>query len=278
MTIDSGCTLKVLVVADIHLREAKLEALAEVVSDERPDLITLNGDILDVGQTYRRQVTSTVCAGMLSAMPVRDSIFTRGNHEDENWLEFLAAWPLETRPLTVLHGSSAQMGPLSIIGFPCLIGNAAPFEMSLPAINGDESPSFLEDPAQTDTWLPGVIRRLGPSSRALWLMHEPPSGTPLSERCGPISGNPEWLEAIDRFSPRLVICAHDHLTPLKNRRWHHRIQETVCVNVGQGDEDQLHYSVVDLEFRQRTPCLPSKMEVRAYPWAESVSVIPNSNP
>jgi len=124
---------------------------------------------------------------------------------------------------------------------------------------------LLDRPGAIETWLPRLTRKHGPPSRALWLMHEPPCGTPLSERAGPVSGNPEWLEAIERFSPLLVLCGHDHNSPRWNRRWHCRIQDTVCVNVGQDDSDELGYAVVELEFPRPTPCLPAGMVVRAHP-------------
>jgi len=106
-------------------------------------------------------------------------------------------------------------------------------------------------------------------------MHEPPSGTPLSARLGPVSGNPEWAEAIARFSPHLVLCGHDHVTPMKNRRWHCRRGDTVCANVGQNDSEDLCFVVVEMTFPQRTACPPAKTVVRAYPWGEAVTVLPD---
>jgi hypothetical protein len=59
---------------------------------------------------------------------------------------------------------------------------------------------------------------------------------------------------------------------MQQRRSHCRIQDTVCVNVGQDDSDDLCCAVVDMTFPQRTSCLPTEMVVRAHPWGESVIV------
>ena len=273
-TTDESRIVKVLVAADVHLRRRKLEALGAAVSKDKPEVVALNGDLLDVGATYRHQVGVRDCAALLSGLPPCEIAIVRGNHEDANWLDFLAAWPLESRRLTLLHGSCAQHGPLTILGFPCLLGNQVPFEVSLAVVDGERCPPLLDRPAEIETWLPRLIRARGPPARALWLMHEPPSGTPLSERTGPVSGNLEWLEAIERFSPLLVLCGHDHNSPRRNRRWYCRIQDTVCVNVGQDGSDGLCHAVVELEFPRPTPCLPTWMVVRAHPWGESLCVLP----
>src|SRR5713101_804590 len=50
---------------------------------------------------------------------------------------------------------------------------------SLPCALGDEI-WYLHGresvPLETDLWFPQILRRFGPASRTLWLMHEPPRG------------------------------------------------------------------------------------------------------
>ena len=107
---DESCSVKILVAADVHLRRRKLEALGAAVSKEKPEVVALNGDLLDVGATYRHQVGARDCAALLSGLPPCELVIVRGNHEDANWLDFLAAWSLESRRLTLLHGAAAQRG------------------------------------------------------------------------------------------------------------------------------------------------------------------------
>ena len=57
---------------------------------------------------------------------------------------------------------------------------------------------------------------------------------------------------------------------MQQRRSHCRIQDTVCVNVGQDDSNDLCYAMLEMMFPRRTPCLPTEMVVRADPWGESV--------
>jgi len=68
-TTDGRCSVKVLVAADVHLRRRKLEALEAAVLKERPEVVALNGDLLDVGTTYRHQVGARDCAALLSGLP-----------------------------------------------------------------------------------------------------------------------------------------------------------------------------------------------------------------
>jgi hypothetical protein len=188
-------------------------------------------------------------------------VFVRGNHEDEAWFLFAEAWKALGRPLHALHGEVFARGPMMIVGFPCSMGDENAFL-------GNRAPL----PIESEGWLPGVMLSAGPASRTLWLMHEPPTGTPLSERGSLVEGNPDWVTAIERFSPWLSIAGHDHITPIRSNCWHHRIGQTTCVNVGQTDHGPLHYCLVEAEFESQLPSLPAKMQVTAYPWHETLAL------
>jgi len=108
--------------------------------------------------------------------------------------------------------------------------------------------------------------------RTLWLMHEPPTGTRLSQKGTVVAGNPNWNNAIERFSPWLTISGHDHQTPLKNKCWHHKIGQTVSINVGQSDSGPLHYCLVEAEFTGNRISLPAKLKVTAYPCEQSLTL------
>ena len=81
--------------------------------------------------------------------------------------------------------------------------------------------------------VPKLISKQGAAARTFWLIHEPPTRTPLSRKEGPLAGNPQWNDAIERFSPWLTTSGHDHESPLANKCWYCQVGQTVCVNVGQ---------------------------------------------
>lgn len=89
---------------------------------------------------------------------------------------------------------------------------------------------------------------------------------------GPIAGNREWTDAIHRFSPWLVMCGHDHMTPVRSRTWNHRVGNTLVVNVGQPHDGERRHALVKAEFAADEAGLPRAMRVRAMPCGESVDL------
>jgi Icc-related predicted phosphoesterase len=253
--------LTLLTVTDLHRRAVLFEALSEAVAERKPDILALVGDFLHAFNDEQGRVTTEECARLLSKLPCPEIVFVRGNHESANWLFFAEEWRKSGRPLHALNGEVFVRGPLTFVGFPCLMGDETEF------IGGREP--LAMDPAE---WLPKVIRRTGSAARILWLMHEPPAGTPLSSPASVVEGNLEWVWAIKHFSPWLTISGHDHLTPIHSDRWHHRIGQTICVNAGQTVSGPLHYCLVEVAFRSVSPSLPTRMAVTAYPWEETVSL------
>jgi Icc-related predicted phosphoesterase len=249
-----------LTVTDLHRSAGLLMELREVVAQSKPDIVALVGDFLHAFDDNGGRMTVEDCAGLLSKLPCAEIVFVRGNHEDDAWWLFAEAWNKGGRPLHALHGQVFTHGPLTILGFPCHMGDETAFL-------GDRKPLGY-DP---DEWLPEVILPTGRAARTLWLMHEPPSGTPLSKLGSVVEGNLEWVQAIERFSPWLTISGHDHRTPIKSKRWNCRIGQTTCVNVGQTDNGPLHYCLIEAEFESASPSLPTRMVVTAYPWQETLS-------
>ena len=211
--------IKILTVTDLHRVRVLYEQLARAVESHQPDIVALVGDFLDAGGEHADQFSTAECAAFLSRLACKEVVFVRGNHEDSNWWEFLAAWQATGRPLHALHGSTFVHGPLVIVGFPCLMGDETAFVESLHDGHAP-APHLDSDPA---VWLPKVLLPHGPAARTLWLMHEPPAGTPLSKAGSVVEGNQEWVTAIEQYSPWLTISGHDHVTPRKTKRWHHRL-------------------------------------------------------
>jgi Icc-related predicted phosphoesterase len=251
--------VKIITVADIHASQKHYEYLAKAVATHRPDVVALVGDFLDATGKTDGKLTVEDCARALGDMPCAETIFVRGTHEDSAWWRFAHEFEKSGRELHLLEGACFTYGPLVMVGFPCL------------ALQGDGLGADL--PADPDKWLPGVLRPHLPSARSLWLMHEPPDPTPISDHCGPLSGNVEWRLAIERFMPKLVVFGHDHQTPIRTKHWNCHLGPTTCVNVGQTENGPLHYALVEMGFPQNSPCMPRSIKVTAYPVGKSLEVL-----
>jgi Icc-related predicted phosphoesterase len=250
----------VLTVSDLHQSRKLYEELTKAVALHKPDVVAVVGDCLHAGEDFKDRLTVQQCAATISALPA-EVVFARGNHEDENWVEFAKHWRCTKRPLVALNGEAFKTGPLVIVAFPCMLG--------------DES-HFLEGrdplPYDTEEWLLPLLRLHGAPARTLWLIHEPPKGTPLSQAGSVVEGQQEWTDAIERFNPMLVVSGHDHITPQKTKRWHCKIKNSTCVNIGQSDHGPLHFTLVKAKFASASPCLPSAVEVTAFPANETICI------
>lgn len=147
----------------------------------------------------------------------------------------------------VVHGEAFVHGPLVIVGFPCLLGDEDAFRGDRPTLE-----------IEPDTWLRPLLKRYGSAIRTLWLMHEPPLGTPLAPEFGVIAGYSEWMEAVEWIEPKLVVFGHDHNTSIRKKIWHHKLEcGTTCINVGQ--KSPLRYTVIEMTFASEKPSLPTKI-------------------
>lgn len=269
----SNHSIKLLTVSDLHQSKALFQQLSDAVALHRPDLVACVGDVLDaLGFSARTQFATDECAVRLAKLPVKDLLFVRGNHEDSNWTEFVSAWPHDSRPLHALYGSSYTIGPLVLVGFPCFTGTeftwCAHLEANANQMKLQPSTPTEELSVETDQWLPKLLRRLGPSGRTLWLMHEPPMAAPLGNTG---TYNQLWSTAVERFAPRLVVSGHDHHSPIESGVWQKRTGSTLCVNVGQS-EKVLHYAVLGFEFSTASPSLPVSIRVQAFPRGGEVTL------
>lgn len=264
---DGTRTVRILTVADLHQRESLYTELQHSVRTHRPDALILCGDFLHAMKPESGMLSVSQCAQAIARLEVPQIVAVRGNHEHLQFADFTEAMAASTASFTTLHGEAAQVGCMTLLGFECVLGNDAAFTLWKEPL-----------PPEPGAWVPTLLRKLGTAGRCLWVAHEPPACTPLTATTGPLSGNPEWTELIERFSPRLVVSGHDHDTPTKRRQWHCRIGDTVVINVGQTSWKHLHYSVVDAEFGSATSPLPSRITIRAFPWQEELVIGPAGSP
>ena len=103
-------TVKVLTVTDLHRVRSLYELLGKAVASQQPDIVALVGDFLDAGGEHADQFSTAECAAFLGSLACKEVVFVRGNHEDSNWWEFLAAWPATGRPLHALDRSGSFTG------------------------------------------------------------------------------------------------------------------------------------------------------------------------
>jgi len=254
-------TVTILTVADLHRSRKLYRDLEDAVTMRRPDVVVLLGDFLDASGDERGKLTPAECAQSLNRLPCLEVLFIRGNHEDIAILDFAHAWTALGRDFHLLEGRTFVHGPLALVGFPCLTQQPEGL--------------FQELPIDANLWLTHRLRKIGAAGRTLWLMHEPPASTPLSQAVGPMAGHQEWTDAIDRFLPWLVIFGHDHITPIKRGRWHHTLPNgTVCVNVGQAESGPIRHCIVTARFAGQQPSLPVEMTVTACPQGEAIRLPP----
>jgi Icc-related predicted phosphoesterase len=230
---------QLLVATDLHQRSVLYRSLVRYVIAHRPAALILGGDFLHgtgmspYGNT--RQLSPAQCAQELAALTVPIA-FVRGNHEDQNWFEFCDAWAkIRPEPPQKLHGQYLHLAGFDVVGFPCSMGDEFSF--------CDGNPLGCSDPSD---WLDEILIAEGIRARQIWIMHEPPTGTALTTAGSAVEGNTAWRAVIKRERPSLVICGHDHLTPLKRGQWQDESGQTKIVNVGQNMDGPLHASLVSL--------------------------------
>ena len=263
--------MKVLTVTDIHQSAAHYRALHAAVERHRPDVVACVGDFLDFGARVGSQLSTMECAASLSALNVEQFVFVRGNHEAEDWLNFVHAWPFQQRSLIALHGTAHVLGPLVIVGFPCDLGWDGLWRETLPQSGNLLTPVGAGRrplPRNPNRWLKPLWREHGAAFRTLWLLHEPPLKHPLADA---LNFNREWTDAVERYQPLVTVSGHDHAAPIRNSAWHAKLGKTTCINVGQ-TVGELRYCVLEFTFAGTTPSLPGHLTVRAFPANQGLEV------
>jgi len=219
-------------ITDLHQHVDLFRQLMDAVEIHRPDAILSGGDFLHRPYSPNSLSRADLARSLRRAkVPL---IMARGNHEGHNWTPFADFLP----EAVTLHAERRVVGGVPVIGFPCPIDDDSEFRGERPYHH-----SLLD-------WLPRVSAP-GKAASDIWLSHIPPLGAGLADaNADRYGGTRELTAAIRVFQPRLVISGHDHNTPLDSGRWHTRIGNTICVNLGQevadDQEGGLHYGVCEI--------------------------------
>ena len=254
---------RLLTATDLHSRPEYFIALEEAVRRHKPHAVALVGDFLEGLSSSRGLLSPAEVALMLGRLDTDRLLIVRGNHEHENWLEFRQAWNSKRPLLQPIHADCTSVGAMTCVGFPCLMGDETAFVSSCLA-DGDSRAGLaeLDFSARPGLWFDGGFGGIVSPRNQIWLMHEPPTGTPLSRTSGIVVGNPLWERLVRKHQPRLVICGHDHTTPTRIGQWHAPIGSSTVVNLGQSDSGPLHHLVVDVGTEQTKP---AALHLTAYP-------------
>lgn len=262
--------MKVLTITDLHQSPVHFATLARVCSEQEIDLVCLVGDFLDVGEDRAGLLTTEEVIAQLVALPVKHLIIVRGNHEENNWYEFVDKWPHSQRQLITLHGTAHICEGLTIVGFPCNMGDSQPWLDALPETGNITSNNFPRKRQQSlsyEEWLPKLMQQIGTAGRTLWLMHQPPVTKGL---CLPQEFDFDWTDAIERFKPLLVISGHSHSEPIVNNQWYVDHEGTICVNAGQAAKTR--YCIIETNVQHNA--LPTHLVITQYPEKRTLQLIP----
>lgn len=231
---------KILTASDLHLHHGLYHQLEQAVAKHKPDVLALVGDFLDGRFPRPPGLLSPSAAGwLLSNLPCQ-VVCVRGNHDDAEMPDFMDGWNQDRPPLLALHAEMVVVCGIHITGFPCWLGDEciyAEIAIQRPFRKGAGRNVTLD-------WLDAMINRHCPSlTRSLWLMHEAPV-TGIASR---IAVCDDWRPLIESRQPDVVVCGHDHSTPIVTGVWNVRHGRTWIINTGQAHspESLLRYCLLE---------------------------------
>ncbi|HPF38554.1 MAG TPA: metallophosphoesterase family protein [Phycisphaerae bacterium] len=191
--------MRLLLFSDLHCDKARGRRFVEASRDV--DVVVGAGDFASVHHGLRPTID------LLSGID-RPTIVVPGNNETLDDLRAACAnWP----SVVVLHGEGTRIDGVEFYG----VGGGIPVTPF-----GDWSFDFSEDEAER------LLADLKPGS--VLVSHSPPKGILDVTSSGRSVGSSAVLAAIERTSPRLVVCGHIHDSA--GQRVEHG--ETIVVNAG----------------------------------------------
>lgn len=196
--------MKILAAGDLHGDQALAKQLAEQAEKEKVDLVILNGDLVEEGQTQ----------GILGIFKEKKQkvLIMPGNHEMPSTTQFLA----DLYGFTNLHAYSLSSGDVGVFG--CGGANIGLSQLS-------ENEIFYA--------LKTGFERVKDLPKKIMVTHVHPADSMIeqfSKTAGiiPMSGSSGLKKAIDQFKPDILICGHVH----EAEGIEEKIGNTTVINVG----------------------------------------------
>jgi Icc-related predicted phosphoesterase len=265
--------MKLIYASDLHGLESRYRAVASAVSDARPDLVVLGGDLFPDETTLREdrrgheqpdfvgrffadwvaRVSGDAALGVAVIFGNHDwstSIEAVGDLAGRLPLHVLDAWTRDANatatPAPVKLGGIDWIGysyspptPWHVKDMECLDRPGDPFpDWSGYRFNSDgiaHEVTAAEAFSIPRTLEADLARIEPPVGPWVLVAHAPPYESALDRKLdGEAIGSRAVRAAIERLEPMLSLHGHIHESPKVTGRAHETISRTICVNVGQG--------------------------------------------
>jgi Icc-related predicted phosphoesterase len=210
-------TLRIGAVGDLHYgRESRTTALKPVlqaVSDARPDVLLLLGDLTDYGTLETAQgLTRELVAGIKIPM-----LAVLGNHDCESGQTEKVSDALRDGGITVLDGDSCEVKG---VGFAGVKGFCGGFGRGTLGPWGEEVVKrFVQEAVQESLKLESALARLRTSIRIVLLHYAPIVDTVVGEppEIYAFLGSSRLEEPLNRLGVTAVFHGHAHKGALEGR-------------------------------------------------------------
>ncbi len=241
----------VMTVSDLHLHPGLYRQLESAIAEHKPDVLALVGDFLDAQfHPHPGLLHPSTVGWMLFNLPYQ-VVCVRGNHDDSQMPDFVAGWDPDRPPLLALHAEVAVVCEIPITGFPCWLGDES-FYLKVALQRASRRQAAGDD---IFARLAALINWEYPAlTKSLWLMHE----APVTGIASQIAVCDDWRLFIESRQPDVVVCGHDHSTPIVTGVWNVRHGRTWIINTGQAHstESALRYCLLEFypngDFRSAT--------------------------
>lgn len=206
--------MRILAVSDLHYRLPHYDWLVGAAGDV--DVVTLNGDLLNVVSPVPVDVQAVVMGDYLSSLADRATVLvSSGNHDLDGPGEHgeqVAGWLQRTVDQRIhVDGTSVDIGDVRFTVCPWWDGPVTREQV------GQQLAAAAVD--RPGTWI--------------WVYHAPPAGTPLchdGKREFPDHDLAAWIE---EHGPDIVLCGHIHQAPwTPGGSWYGRLGDTWVFNAG----------------------------------------------